>query len=96
MKNQIDTIQNILNKNSKIKRTTTKLNRHVWTVQEEKLALKLYKSNASAETIASEVSNTDFKLSSMQMKLENIKYLDTGTGLANVSSLTRQIFNNNK
>ena len=75
------------------KKSTIKVHRHVWTVEEENLALDLYFSGAKDGEIAIAVKKTELKLSSMKMKLGNIKFLDTGDGLTNVSTLTRTLYN---
>ena len=70
----------------------SKLKRHRWTVEEEKLALDLYFRAASDNEVALAVAKTDLKLNSMKMKLGNIKFLHTGNGLTNVSRLTVKLF----
>ena len=93
---QIDIISNILGKskkkNSNNKITSKKTNRHIWTIEEENICLDLYFKNASIAQIKEAIKDTDLKYNSVLMKLENIKFLDTGEGLENVSSLTKQLF----
>ena len=71
---------------------TSRVNRHVWTVEEEELALDLYFAKATQAKVEIETSKTVLKLQSMKMKIMNIQYLDTGVGLANVSSLTKSLY----
>lgn len=70
----------------------SKIKRHKWTLEEGNLALDLYFKAANYEEIVLAVSKTGLKLISMVMKLENIRFLDTGYGLKNVSKLTRSLF----
>lgn len=100
MNDQISAIQRILGKN-KTKNHTGRRNpktvqRHIWTVEEENLAFDLYKANSTEEDIILAISETELKLSSMKMKISNIRYLHTGEGLKNVSGDTVAIFNSRK
>lgn len=89
---QINTIASILAQNKTYKPPKT-TERHVWTLVEEKAALALYKRNATPSESTALAEALDLKPSSMLMKIENIRFIDTGSGLANVSELTRRVFN---
>lgn len=96
---QISAIQAILGTKSKSKSSSkaTKssiknLDRHTWSISEERLAISLYKSNASLGEVKLAIEGTSLKLGSMKMKINNIRFLDIGEGLENVSSLTRQLW----
>lgn len=95
---QLAKIQEILDTKKKAKnhgtnqKVSRKTERHVWSIEEENLAIDLYLDNACENTIKIEVEKTELKLSSMKMKLMNIKFLDTGEGLANVSELTKNLW----
>ncbi len=95
MTNQ-EKIRQILGKKSSkgrvIVKTMRSIDRHVWTLIEEELALKLYLNKATDSEIESAVEGTVLKLSSMKMKLQNIAFIATGIGLENVSNLTKQVF----
>lgn len=93
---QILKIQQILGTKTKKSRvlgeTIKNIDRHVWTLAEEELALKLYLNKSSESEIEIAVEGTALKLSSMKMKIQNIAFVATGFGLENVSSLTRQVY----
>jgi len=94
--NQVNIIGNILGKrktkNHTGRKNAEKVDRYVWSIEDELLAIKLYKQSATKEEISLAITNTKIKLSSMLMKISNIKYLDTGIGLENVSDTTKTLF----
>ena len=98
MENQISAIARILGvkkgeKNHLSCRKVVKtVERHVWSIADELLAIALYKNKATPAEIAEGISGTKIKLSSMMMKLSNIKYLDIGEGLENVSETTKALW----
>jgi len=98
MQEQKDIIARILGpkkgeKNHAGRKHAKSVQRHEWSVQDETLAINLYKRNATEEEVLLAIKDTGIKLSSMNMKLGNIKYLDTGIGLANVSETTKALWN---
>lgn len=93
---QIQIIQSVLGK-SKSKNHTGRskprlVNRMVWTIKDERLALDLYLKGAVAAEIERACVEHGIKLNSMKMKLSNISYLDGKGGLENVSDTTRALF----
>lgn len=76
-------------KNHGGRKNAKEVKRYLWTVQDEMLAIDLYRKNATEEEIKEGIKGTAIKLSSMKMKISNLRYLDTGDGLANVSETTR-------
>ena len=72
------------------------VNRYVFTMDDELLAIDLYKKGSSDAEIREAIKDTDIKYTSMKMKISNIRYLDTGDGLANISETTRTLFNQTK
>jgi len=98
IENQVQSIAAILGKKTKRKNHTSNRKvskvtpRHVWSIAEEKLAISLYYNEANEDEIKLAIESTELKLSSMKMKISNIRYLDTGEGLANVSELTKTLF----
>jgi hypothetical protein len=95
--NELESIQRILGKNKQknhVGRINSKqVNRHVWSIEEEKLVMELYKNKSSEQEIIEKIKDTKLKLSSVKMKLQNIRYLDIGEGLENVSEVTKSLFN---
>ena len=93
---QLDSILNILgtkiNKNHSGRKINKMVDRHIWTIQEELDVIELYNYNPNEQDILDFVETSELKLTSVKMKLLNIKYLDTGEGLKNVSNLTRDLF----
>ena len=93
---QMDIIANILGTKSKPRTFTRKgtknSNRHVWTAEEEISVINLYKTNPTASEVEGFAKNSVLKVASIKMKLENIRFVDTGIGLENVSSLTRRLW----
>lgn len=94
MENQLDAIARILGpkkgeKNHQGRKNPKSVQRHIWTIQDELLVINLYKKGASLDEIKSAIEGTGLKLSSVKMKLSNLRYLDTNEGLANVSETTR-------
>ena len=96
METKAEIIARILGKKQKSKRSvggkTSGSDRHVWTIAEERLVIDLYRRRASKEEIRETIEGTELKLASVLMKIENIRYLDTGEGLERVSGLTRRLW----
>jgi len=98
METQTDAIERILGpkkgeKNHLSSRRDPKsIKRHIWTIKDETLAINLYKANASEDEIKLALVDIEISLSSMLMKIDNIKYLDTGNGLKNVSETTKRLW----
>jgi hypothetical protein len=76
-------------KNHNGRKNTKAVDRHIWSIANENLAIQLYRNRAEESEILEAIKGTELKLSSMKMKLSNLRYLDTGEGLANVSETTR-------
>lgn len=90
---QINIIQNILGKGKKnYSKNVSKTKRHVWSIEEENIAFDLYKNKANLEEIENTVKNMDVSFNSMNMKIQNIQFLDIGIGLENCGETTRRIF----
>lgn len=70
--------------------------KHVWSQDEELLAIQLYQSKASLTEIKKAIAETKIKLPSMRKKIQNIQFLDTGVGLENVSPITKQLWEKHK
>jgi hypothetical protein len=66
--------------------------RHDWSIQDEELAVRLYKANASSEQIKDAIKDRGMSFQSMMMRLGNLKYLDTGKGLKNVGYNTKIVW----
>jgi hypothetical protein len=79
-------------KNHNGKKTPKNVERHAWSIQDEMLAIDLYKRNASETEVLNAIKDTEIKLSSMRMKIKNIEFLDTGKGLNNVSETTKALW----
>jgi hypothetical protein len=97
MQNQIDAIQKILGKkkdekNHDGRKNPKSVKRHTWTIAEELLAIKLYKEKSDKKEIREAIKDTKVKLNSMLLKLQNLRFLDTGVGLENVSEMTRTLW----
>jgi len=76
-------------KNHAGRKNAKAVDRHIWSIEDENLAIKLYREKAEESEILKAIKDTKIKISSMKMKLSNLRYLDTGEGLANVSETTR-------
>ena len=103
MKNKelAEKIKAILGPNSKQKNHIGRKNprsvqRYMWTIQDELLAIQLYQENATIELIKEKIKDTPIKLESMKMKLSNIKFLDTGEGLENCSQSLKTLWEKHK
>lgn len=98
---QVSAIASILGKsktqkNHEGRRKPKMVNRHTWSMDEEMLAIKLYKAKANREEVLKALEATEITYSSMQLKMNNIRYLDTGKGLKNVSSMTAGLWDKMK
>ena len=88
---QIAAIASILGKKKNEKnhdgrRNPKSVQRHVWSIQDEQLAISLYKKNATESEIIEAIKDSPIKLNSMKMKIENVRFLATGNGLENCSA----------
>lgn len=95
---QISAIEKILGKQKKKNHNgrlkARKVDRYLWTIQDEQLAIELYQKNASNEDIKEAIKGTDIKYNSMKMKIKNVEFLDTGKGLENSSESLKILYNN--
>ena len=94
---QLEAIERIMGtskgtKNHIGRKNAKQVDRHVWTINEELSVIDLYKTKPTDNEILEFSKGTELKLSSIKMKLSNIRYLDTGEGLKNVAETTKQLW----
>ena len=97
---QLEAIARILGpkkgtKNHDGRKNPKQVDRHVWTIKEELSVIDLYKQKPTDNDIIEFSKTSELKLSSIKMKLSNIRYLDTGEGLKNVSETTKTLWEKN-
>lgn len=94
---QLTTIDQILGKkkgekNHVGRKNPKQVDRYIWKISDEMLAIYLYKKNATDKEIKETIDNTEIKFNSMKMKISNVRFLDTGEGLKNCSESLKTLW----
>ena len=72
-----------------------KMNEHKWTVEEDKIALYLYRFG-TLDDIKRICVKLPMGYDSFKMRVDNFKYLATGTGLKNYSKQSKEVYDKYK
>ena len=71
------------------------MNEHKWTVEEDKIALYLYRFG-TLDDIKRIGVKLPMSYDSFKMRVDNFKYLATGTGLKNYSKQSKEVYDKYK